>query len=78
MTDQQPVRPRLLTRLQVICALREERGMRGLAATAERYGLSPQQVADVLSYPPRTKLSRRMWTALGYKLHEFFEKVKED
>lgn len=77
MNDPRPTRPRLLTREQVLAALREEREREGLTRTAERYGLAVQQISDVLAVPPRTKLSRRMWTRLGYRLHEFFEK-KED
>jgi hypothetical protein len=59
----------------VIAKLREERGMEGLTKTARRYDLAPQQVADVLA--GRAKLSRRMYTHLRYRLHEFFERMAE-
>jgi hypothetical protein len=68
-----PTPPRLLTCDQVISALRAERDRDGLAATARRYDLAPQQVCDLLA--GRTKLSRRMRQKLQYRLWEFFEKV---
>lgn len=77
MTDQSRQRPRLLTREQVLAALREERERGGLTRTAEHLGIKPQQICDLLAVPPRTKLSKRMWTQMGYKMHEFFEKLDE-
>jgi len=74
VTDQSPTR-RLLTREQVIAALRQERDDHGLTATADKYDLAPQQIADVLA--GRAKLSKRMVEKMSYKLHEFFEKVGE-
>lgn len=59
----------------MIAALRAERERDGLTQTARRYGLQVQQVADVLA--GRAKLSRRMWTALKYKMHEFFERTSD-
>lgn len=75
MADSAPARRRLLTRDQVIAALRKERGEKGLVKTAEEYGLPPSQLCDVLSVPPRARLSKRMVEALRYKLWEFYEKV---
>ena len=81
MTQTDPTRslsPRhLLTREQVISKLREERGMAGLTATAVKYGLKVSQVCDVLSFPARKKLSKRMLERLNYLLHEFYEKGPE-
>jgi hypothetical protein len=72
-----PPRPRLLTHLQVICALREERGMHGLTATAEKYGIAVSQLCDLLSFPPRTKLSKRLRESLRLRLYEFYEKLED-
>jgi hypothetical protein len=71
-----PLSPRhLLTREQVLAALREERGMHGLTVTANRYSIPVQQLCDVLSIPSRKKLSKKMLEALKIKLWEFYEKV---
>lgn len=66
---------RLLTRDQVLAALRQERGMLGLTATAEKYGLKPSQVCDVLAIPPRANLSKKMAEALSFQLVEMYRKV---
>jgi hypothetical protein len=66
---------RLLTRDQVLSALRKERAFLGLTKTADKYGLRAQQICDVLSEPPRAKLSKRMAERLSYKLYEMYEKV---
>lgn len=74
-------RPRLLTRDQVLAALRQEvlaagnGGPGGLTATAKKYGVSVSQLSDVLR--GSAKLSERLYTKLNYILHEFFEK-RED
>lgn len=65
----------LLTRDQVVDALRAEVAANGLSNTARKYTLSPQQVSDVCR--GRATLTRRMWTMLRFRLHEFFEKVGE-
>ena len=81
MTDSQPIRtglplPRhLLTRAEVIQKLREERGLNGLTKTAEKYDISPQQIADILA--GRAAMSKRVYTRLKYKLHEYFERLPE-
>lgn len=75
MTDTQQTKRKLLTREQVVDALRAECEEHGLSATARRYGLSPQQVNDVSR--GNARLTERMWTHLGYVLREFFEKAGE-
>lgn len=76
MTDPTPSR-KLLTREQVIEALRKEvesAGQGGMTATAKRYGLSVQQVSDVLN--GRARLTERMWTRLQYVAYTFFAKLE--
>lgn len=76
MTEPTPSR-KLLTREQVIEALRKEvesAGQGGMTATAKRYGLSVQQVSDVLK--GRARLTQRMWEKLEYRYWEFFERME--
>lgn len=76
MTDLTPARRnKLLTRAEVLKLLREERGMLGLTATAEKYGLKASQVCDCLAIPPRANLSKKMAEALSYQLVEMYRKV---
>lgn len=70
-------RRRLLTRQQVISALREERQQSGLVVTAEKYGIKPSQLADIIALPPRARLSRRVWESANYVMYELFEKKAE-
>ena len=74
MTEQNPTR-HLLTREQVVEALRYERGMEGLTKTAAKYGLRVSQICDVLSIPPRAKLSKRMALRLRYQLFEMYSRI---
>lgn len=74
MTDPTPKR-KLLTREQVIDALRAEVAENGLSVTARKYELSPSQVSDVSR--GTAKLSERMYTRMKYVLHELFEKTEE-
>ena len=69
--------PGLFTRAEVLAALRRERGERGLTKTAELYGIAPSQICDVLSCPPRKRLSKKMIEALRFRLIELYEKVGE-
>ena len=73
-----PPRPRLLTRDQVLAALRAERGLHGLTATAEKYGLKASQVCDVLSIPPRARLSKRMAERLRFQLIEMYARIGDE
>ena len=82
MGESQSTRPHalpryLLTRAEVLALLRKERAMLGLTKTSEKYNLRAQQICDVLSEPPRARLSRRMAEALSFKLIELYEKVGE-
>jgi 3-hydroxyisobutyrate dehydrogenase-like beta-hydroxyacid dehydrogenase len=74
MTDT-PTKRVLLTREQVIDALRSEVEANGLSVTARKYGISPQQVSDVVR--GAAKLSERMYTRMKYVLHELFEREME-
>lgn len=65
----------LLTREQVVDALRAEVESNGLSVTARKYGLSPSQVNDVIRGAAR--LSERMWRKLRYERFELFEKIEE-
>lgn len=65
----------LLTREQVVDALRSEVDANGLSVTARKYGLSPQQVSDVSRGSAR--LSERMWKKLRWRRFELFEKIEE-
>jgi len=76
MPDATPQR-RLLTREQVVSALRAERERDGLTATARRYGLQVQQLCDLLADPPRTKLSSRMVEKLALIVHTFYERKEQ-
>jgi hypothetical protein len=75
MTDT-PTKRVLLTREQVIDALRSEVEANGLSVTARKYGLSPQQVSDVTRGAAR--LSERMWKRLRYQRFELFERTEEE
>lgn len=69
---------RLLTREQVLSALRQEvqsGGQGGLTATAHRYGLSAQQLNDILV--GRSNLSKRVVAKLRLRLHQFYEKLED-
>jgi hypothetical protein len=75
MTDT-PTKRVLLTREQVIDALRSEVEANGLSVTARKYGISPQQVSDVVRGAAR--LSERMWKRLRYQRFELFERTEEE
>ena len=85
MSDSPPVRPslpsclrrkhRLLTRVEVLAALRTERIEEGLTETARKYSIKPQQLCDVLA--GRSKLSKRMAARLSLKIWTFYEKDGE-
>lgn len=75
MNDRHQQRPRLLTREQVLAALREEREREGLTRTAARYEVQPQQLCDLLA--GRTKLSARLLEHFRYVAHTFYEKKEE-
>lgn len=66
----------LLTREQVVDALRSEVEANGLSVTARKYGLSPSQVNDVIRGAAR--LSERMWRKLRYERFELFERAEVD
>lgn len=77
-TSNLSVAPRLLTRQQVLDALRAEVAATSLTETARKYStaqdtLAPQQVADVLA--GRANLSKRMLRLLRLKLVEFYQKI---
>lgn len=75
MTDIKPSRrlpAGLLTRDQVLSALRQERAMLGLSKTADKYAISPQQLNDVLA--GRANLSKRMAERMSYLLWTLYEK----
>jgi hypothetical protein len=74
MTDPTPKR-QLLTRDQVIEALRAEVTEHGLSVTARKSELSAQQISDVLRGAAR--LSERMWKKLRWRRFELFEKIEE-
>lgn len=79
MSDSKPTRPprrRLLTRDQVLAALRAERGLHGLTKTAEKYGLAPQQICDCLA--GRCRLSKRMAERLSYELIEMYARIGDE
>ena len=77
MTDSSASSPpprRLLTRAQVLAALRREREDTGLSATARRYGISPQQLWNVLEQS--APMSKRMLRKCKYRVWEFLERVE--
>ncbi len=67
--------PHLLTRDEVLAALRREREKDGLTVVARRYKISPQQLCDCLQ--GRASLSKRMVKRLKYRLRELYEKVED-
>ena len=79
MSDSKPTRPpcrRLLTRDQVLAALRAERGLHGLTATASRYQIAPQQLCDILA--GRAGLSKRVAARLRYELVELYARIGDE
>lgn len=64
--------PRLLTRQQVLDALKQEVAATSLTETARKYQLAPQQLSDCMR--GRASLSKRVLKHIRYELIEFFRK----
>lgn len=62
----------LLTRAQVLAALREEVSLHGLSNTARKYDLTPQQVWNVAQGGRR--MTKAVYTKLNYVMYELFER----
>jgi len=64
---------KLLTESEVLAQLRDEISASTLTETAEKYGIKPSQISDVLY--GRANLSARMLSRMRLRMHKFYERV---
>ena len=68
-------KPNLATRDEVMTWLREQVSLSSQKEVADLYGISPNQISDVLH--GRAKLSELMLAKLRWRMLEFFERIHE-